>query len=100
MLIFPPHWDLKTRINYLQRKIILNCIAYYILNESPLPDKYYDSLSHQLVDLHKEYGDVSDTEYGYVMYDFDGYTGFDLYNRLNKRDKEYLLGIARIALER
>ena len=100
MLLFPTHWSLKERINYLQRKIILNCIAYYVLDESPLPDKYYDSLSHQLVELHKEYGDISDTEYGYVMYDFDGNTGFDLYNRLTEQDKEYLLQIAHIALDR
>lgn len=28
------------------------------------------------------------------MYDFDGTTGFDLYDRLNEHDKEYLMNIA------
>ena len=28
------------------------------------------------------------------MYDFDGTTGFDLYDRLNEHDNEYLMNIA------
>ena len=35
------------------------------------------------------------TQYGYVMYDFDGTTGFDLYSRLNEKDKRYLMQLAR-----
>ena len=29
------------------------------------------------------------------MYDFDGTTGFDLYSRLNEKDKRYVMQIAR-----
>ena len=29
------------------------------------------------------------------MYDFDGTTGFDLYSRLNEKDKRHLMQIAR-----
>lgn len=97
---FPDDWDLKTRINYLQRKIILNSIAYYMLDTSLLSDREYDELSRQLVDMHKAYGDIGDTEYGYVMYDFDGTTGFDLFSRLNKKDQDYLLMIAHSALNK
>ena len=92
---FPDDWDLKTKIEYLQRKIILCSIAYYMLSESIISDKAYDEISYQLVRMHTEYGDISDTQYGYVMYDFDGTTGFDLYGRLNDHDKTYLLNIAR-----
>lgn len=90
---FPRGWDKITCINYLQRKIILNSIAYYELNTSKLTDREYDKLSKQLVVLQKDI-DIQQTQYGYVMYDFDGTTGFDLYHRLNLSDKKYLMNIA------
>lgn len=90
---FPRRWDKITCINYLQRKIILNSIAYYELNTSKLTDREYDKLSKQLVVLQKDI-DIQQTQYGYVMYDFDGTTGFDLYHRLNLSDKKYLMNIA------
>lgn len=93
---FPRKWDKLTCVNYLQRKIILNAIAYYEFDDSRLSDKEYDELSMQLVNLHKEVN-IQDTQYGYIMYDFDGSTGFDLYGRLNDKDREYLLAISRSA---
>ena len=93
MQTFPRRWDKITCINYLQRKIILNAIAYYELDTSPLSDKEYDELSRQLVEMQKDI-DINNTQYGYIMQDFDGTTGFDLYHRLNQKDREYLLKIA------
>ena len=93
---FPRRWDKITCINFLQRKIIINAILYYELNTSPLSDKEYDELSRQLVGLQKDI-DIQQTQYGYVMYDFDGTIGFDLYSRLNEHDKKYLMSIARMA---
>ena len=93
---FPRRWDKITCINFLQRKIIINAILYYELNTSSLSDKEYDELSRQLVGLQKNI-DIQQTQYGYVMYDFDGTTGFDLYSRLNEHDKKYLMSIARMA---
>ena len=90
---FPRRWDKITCINFLQRKIILNAIAYYELDSSRLSDREYDELSRQLVELQKDI-DIQKTQYGYVMYDFDGTTGFDLYSRLNEKDKRYLMQIA------
>lgn len=90
---FPRRWNAVDKVNFLQRKIILNSIAYYELNTSKLTDKEYDELSRQLVDMQKDI-DVQKTQYGYVMYDFDGTTGFDLYHRLNLYDKKYLMNIA------
>ena len=90
---FPRRWDKITCINFLQRKIILNAIAYYELNTNKLSDKQYDELSRQLVDMQKGV-DIKDTQYGYIFYDFDGTTGFDLYHRLNDYDKKYLYNIA------
>ena len=91
---FPRRWDKITCINFLQRKIILNAIAYYELDSSRLSDREYDELSYQLVELQKDI-DIQETQYGYVMYDFDGTTGFDLYSRLNEKDKRYLMQLAR-----
>lgn len=90
---FPRRWNAIDKVNFLQRKIILNSIAYYELNTSKLTDKEYDELSKQLVWLQKDI-DIQQTQYGYVMYDFDGTTGFDLYHRLNLSDKKYLMNIA------
>lgn len=91
---FPRRWDKITCINFLQRKIILNAIAYYELDSPRLSDREYDELSHQLVELQQSI-DIRETQYGYVMYDFDGTTGFDLCSRLNEKDKRYLMQIAR-----
>ena len=93
MINFPDTFTEIDKINYLQRKIILNSIMYYNYDKSFLSDYYYDNLSHQLVEMQKNYqGSIKkDTRYGYVMHDFDGNTGFHLYDRLNKKDKADLL---------
>lgn len=95
MQIFPKDWDLKTRIEFLQRKVILNSIAYYEFNTNFLSDQHYDSISRQLVMMQQKYGDISDTQYGYIFADFDGFTGFDLIYRLNEDDRAYLVGMVR-----
>lgn len=94
MQAFPNDWDLITKINYLQRKIILNSILYYEFDMSRLSDHFYDDMCKQLVRYQRIYsrrGDIfKDTKYGYVYYDFDGSTGFHLFGRLKPEDKEYL----------
>lgn len=47
--------------------------------------------------MQKDIDIKNNTQYGYIMYDFDGTTGFDLYSRLNEHDKKYLISIARMA---
>lgn len=90
------YWSDKTKISYLQRRIIVYSIMYYEQNESCVSDKYYDSLSSQLVKLQKECNkeDFRSSEYYYAMYDFDGSTGFDIPSRLTKHDREYLTRVA------
>lgn len=97
---FPNDWDLKTKIEFLQRKIILNSIAYYEFDTNFLSDRFYDGICKQLVALCKEYGDISDTMYGYAMYDFDGTTGFDLVYRLSDKDRLYLTNMVRHPVKR
>ena len=87
--------DRKSKIEFLQRKIILNSIAYYEYDTNFISDRYFDSMCKELVALQTEYGDVSDTQYGYAFYDFDGSTGFDLIYRLTEEDRKYLVQMVR-----
>lgn len=91
---FPRRWDLKTQIDFLQRKIAINAIIYYEYNTNLMSDKDYDELSKQLVQLQSQSSDIMSTQYGYCFYDFDGTTGFDIFSRLNQQDKNYLCHIA------
>lgn len=90
------YWSTKTRIEYIQRRIIVFSIMYYELSESPLDDKQYDSIAYQLVEYMNTTPKkiLEQTYYWYVFYDFDGSTGFYLPYRLNKKDKEYLTNLA------
>lgn len=92
---FPSFFNLLNKIDFLQRKILVNSVAYYEYDESPLTDSFYDGICKQLVILQEEYnkegGDfVKDSRFGYAFHDFDGSTGFHLYHRLNPRDKYYI----------
>lgn len=102
MIIFPESWTLLDKINHLQRKIILNSIMYYMYDKSFISDHFYDSCCKQLVKLQEEYGPgfVDDSMYGYAYYDFDGSTGYHLYGRLTKDDKQNIMEISLIKLNR
>ena len=88
------------KINYLQRKMIICSIIYYELNESIIPDKQFDEEARQLVKLQKQNKkDLNKSEYYYCMKDFDGTTGYDLFNRLKESDRIYLLHLAKYILK-
>ena len=94
---FPRRWNKLDCFNFLQRKIIINSIAYYELDNPVLSDKQYDELCRQLVSLQDDI-DLNLTQYGYCMNGFDGSTGFDLYEKLNSHDKDYLMKLAMLGL--
>lgn len=98
----PPmlYWDIGAKISYLQRKVIIHSIIYYDLNDSCISDMEYDSLCRQLVKMQSQVDKdvLKETMYYYVMYDFDGTTGFDIIGRLNSIDKKYLTKIASFVL--
>ena len=95
------YWSDATKISYLQRRIIVYSIMYYEHNESCVPDSVYDSISRQLVELMRKCDpeELKKSTYYYCMHDFDGSTGFHIYSRLTKYDKEYLSHIASIVHE-
>lgn len=95
------YWSIKTRIEYIQRKIIISCIVYYQLNSTIMTDNEYTTICKQLKELQNENPNITkETKYYYVFKDFDVSTGFDIYNKLNKHDKEYLHNISCILLNR
>ena len=95
------YWDNKTRIEYIQRRIIVFSIMYYNMSESCITDKQFDYISQQLVmymnTTPKEF--LEQTRYWYVFNDFDGSTGFDLPYRLTDTDREYLTQIATMVIK-
>ena len=91
-----PYWSNKLRISALQRWILVHSIIYYELNTSIIEDKLFDANSRQLVQMQNDFPeDAIESDYYYVFYNFDGNTGFDLYERLNNKDKKYLTHIAK-----
>lgn len=95
-----PYWSNKLRISALQRWVLIHSILYYELDTSLVSDKVFDEHAKWLVQMQNDYPDEAElSDYWYVFYDFDGSTGFDLYDRLNKRDKQYLVHIAKHVLK-
>lgn len=91
---FKDDWDMITRIDYLQRRIIVSSIIYYELDDSVISDATYDGLSRQLKSLMDECENVEDSKYWYVFKDWDGSTGYFLYHNLSAEDRQYLDTIA------
>ncbi len=87
---FNPEWSMLDRVDYLQTKVIKMSMAYYEYDFNFVSDPDYDALCFQLVDLQKNCPDVHLSRFWYMMYDFDGSTGCDLYERLTDEDREWL----------
>lgn len=90
----------KEKVEVVQRRILVHSMIYYVLNDSVIPDKRFDKLCRLLVRKMEKYGPkkMAKTEYGYVFYDFDGSTGFDLLDRLSPEDREKIERIAKYVL--
>lgn len=92
-------WDTATKISFLQRRVIVACIAYYELNETLISDADYTELAEQLIEeqaAHPE--DAEKSAYYYAMKGFEVSTGYDAFEKLTDADKDWLVKIARRAL--
>ncbi len=89
----------RTKINFLQRLIIVHSILYYELDAQVISDKDFDELAKQLVEMSKEFSSIKETQYYYVLHDFDGTTGFDINSRLSEKDRVHLIKIANQVLK-
>lgn len=83
------------KIQLLQRSILVNSFAYYELNENILTDFQYDDNAKQLAELKKAYPEEFErSKYYDYFYDYAPdddlhyVSGFDLLERLKKKDKE------------
>lgn len=83
------------KIQLLQRSILVNSMAYYEMNENILSDFDYDDNAKQLAELKKEYPDsFNKSRYYEYFHDYCGEdgvhmtSGFDLLERVRKRDNE------------
>lgn len=89
------YWSNKTKISYLQRRVIVHSLIYYVMDSSVITDKQFDAIAYQLVDMQKsDPRAFEQSTYYYAMNDFDGSTGFDIPSRLTEYDREYLTKIA------
>lgn len=94
---FNVYWTDKMKIDFLQRVILIHSYAYYQLDRTKWTDRKYDKVSKQLTYLQSQHDAEwirKETQYGYVFYDFDGTTGFDLWDRLNDADKIFISNLA------
>ena len=97
MYNFPAYWTDKLKIDFLQRVILIHSYLYYEKDSPVWSDKKYDEVAKQLTNIQnsrEEQWIKQMTQYGYCFYDFDGTTGFDLWDRLNRKDKRCISNIA------
>lgn len=103
MYQFSVYWTEAEKINFLQRVILVHSYLYYEKDNSVWTDKQYDEVSKQLAEMQKAKTAIwiqNITQYGYAFYDFDGSTGFLLWGRLKKKDKEQIAGISENIMRR
>lgn len=103
MYSFPYLWTNKLKIDFLQRVVLIHSYLYYILDNPTWSDKKYDCVCMQLVkeqSKHSEQWITDNTQYGYVFYDFDGSTGFNLWYNLVEPHKRQIGGITKAYYER
>lgn len=99
----PLYWTDALFLNFLQRVILIHSYLYYEKDNSIWSDKKYDEVARQLTNIQEEYTTKwikNKTQYGYCFYDFDGTTGFDLWDRLNEKDRQFIKNIAERIVEK
>lgn len=97
MYKFPVYWTDKLKVDFLQRVILIHSYLYYEADNSVWSDKKYDEVAKQLTNIQNKHTTKwikNNTQYGYCFHDFDGTTGFDLWDRLKEKDRQMIKGIA------
>lgn len=88
-------WTVEAQIDFYCRRILVHSIIYYQMDSNVITDGKYDAMSKLLVRLLQGNRDkLENCYYGEVFKDFDGNTGFDLYDKLTPEHQQYLTLIA------
>ena len=88
LLIFSDNLTIKGQIELLERSILVNSYAYYMLDRNILEDYQYDANTRQLLNLRKNYPDeFKNSRYYEYFNDFESGTGYDLVFRIKKDNK-------------
>lgn len=88
-MTFKPEWDAKTRIELLERWVLVQSCAYYEMNENIVSDFDYDANVKFLFELMKDFPDDHHNSRYYLYFSkFEpGCTsGFELINKVKKQD--------------
>lgn len=94
-----PYWTNEMKISHLERRILIYSIAYYEMDETIVSDNDYEEISKQLIQMCKKYpNDFRESELYYIFFDYDGSTGFNLFGRLIKKDRNKFSYITEIIL--
>lgn len=93
MIFDNPYWSTQTKLALLAKWLIVHSAIYYKLDGSIVSDKMFDNNAMQYVELAKQLKRINN-RWEYVMYDFDGTTGFHLFTRLNPKDQHDILHLA------
>lgn len=84
-----PYFTDQSKLDLLARWLIVHSIIYYELNDSVVSDAMFDNNCKQYVALAKANPQAKKlSAYGNIMKGFDGSTGFDLYTRCKKVNRE------------
>lgn len=97
MYKFNVYWTDKLKIDFLQRVILVHSYLYYEKDNPVWQDRKYDEISKQLVAEQSKHSTAwikQNTMYGYAFYDFDGSTGFDLWDRVKDEHRGTIQQIA------
>jgi len=92
----------QNKIDRLQRIIILHSYIYYHLDDNVLTDFEYDSKAHRLAAYKQEYPELWKSSKYYEQFgdDYDGSTGFGLYDRLDPEQQKIIRHIAKYRHEK
>ena len=88
--------SVQDQIDFLQRYIIVHSYIYYHLNHNVISDKLYDAMSKELVKYKNDYPELWKSSMYYKQFgdDYNGATGFTLYDDLTEHQKEIIRSIA------
>lgn len=92
--------NIQDQIDFLQRYIIVHSYLYYNMSKSIITDRTYDMKQKEIVALKNAYPEEwEDSQYYYVFGDdYNGASGFGLFDDLTEEDKDRIRKVTRAVL--